>query len=46
MSHSPNEAWTRKELIDPKLEAAGWDLSPAEGADEIHFLRAVQTAFL
>ncbi|MDX2097772.1 MAG: N-6 DNA methylase, partial [Leptolyngbyaceae cyanobacterium bins.59] len=35
MSHSPNEAWTRKELIDPKLEAAGWDLSPAKG--EVRF---------
>lgn len=35
MSHSPNEAWTRKELIDPKLEAAGWDLSLDKG--EVRF---------
>jgi type I restriction enzyme R subunit len=28
---SPNEAQTRKDLIDPKLVAVGWDLDPSRG---------------
>lgn len=32
---SPNEVQTRKEFIDPKLVAAGWDLDPSRG--EVRF---------
>jgi type I site-specific restriction endonuclease len=28
---SPNEAQTRKDFIDPKLTAVGWNLDPSSG---------------